>query len=66
MSRLAPLDKALVVILVPLYLLCFGLAAKTQIEGGGYLFAGLEVADAESCLVTAGEGVPTSAILLRR
>jgi len=25
-----------------------------------------QVADAESCLVTGGEGVPTSALLLRR
>ncbi len=32
MSRLAPLDKALVLILVPLWVVCFGLGVMTQIR----------------------------------
>jgi len=35
LSRLAPLDKALVLILVPLWVVCFSLGVKTQIRGGG-------------------------------
>ncbi len=33
MSRLAPLDKVLLVILVPLWLVCFGLSVRTQLRG---------------------------------
>jgi hypothetical protein len=55
LSRLAPLDKALVLILVPLWVVCFGLAVKTQIEGGGVAFLGLSLADAESHPVLTGD-----------
>ena len=33
---------------------------------GSLLALSSQVPDAESCLVTAGEGVPTSAVILRR
>jgi hypothetical protein len=33
LSRLATLDKALVLILVPLWMACFALGVKSQIEG---------------------------------
>jgi hypothetical protein len=55
LSRLAPLDKALVLILVPLWAVCFGLAVKTQIEGGGSANLGLSLADAESYPALTGE-----------
>ncbi|MEE8475005.1 MAG: hypothetical protein V3T01_06620, partial [Myxococcota bacterium] len=55
MNRFAPLDKALVLILVPLWVLCFALAVKTQIEGGGYASLGLSLADAESYPTLTGE-----------
>ncbi len=55
MSRLAPLDKALVLILVPLWVVCFALAVKTQIDGGGYASLGLSLADAESYPALTGE-----------
>jgi len=48
LSRLAPFDKALVLILVPLWVVCFSLAVKTQIEVRGYADLGLSLADAES------------------
>ncbi len=35
MSRLTPLDKALVLILVPLWVVCFALGVRTQVRGGG-------------------------------
>ncbi len=41
-------DKALVLILVPLWVFVFALALKTQIEGGGYAVLGLSLADGES------------------
>lgn len=40
MTRLAPLDKALVLILVPLWVVCFGFAVKLQLEGGGVALIG--------------------------
>jgi hypothetical protein len=57
LSRLAPLDKALVLILVPLWVVCFGLGVKAQFEGGGFGFVGLSLADAESYPVFNGEPV---------
>jgi len=47
-SRLAPLDKALVLILVPLWVVCFALGVRTQIRGGGVVQLGLSVEDADS------------------
>ena len=41
MSRLAPLDKALVLILVPLWAVVFVLAVRTQTETSGIVFIGL-------------------------
>jgi len=35
MSRLSPLDKALVLILVPLWVVCFVLSLKLQTEAQG-------------------------------
>jgi len=43
MSRLSPLDKALVLILVPLWVICFGLAVRTQLQGRGVAFLDLRV-----------------------
>ena len=48
MSRLAPLDKALVLILVPLWVVCFGLAVSWQIRGGGVAMMELSVEDRSS------------------
>ena len=48
MSRLAPLDKALVPILVLLWAICFGLALKAQVELGGIPPVELSLADSES------------------
>ncbi|MCZ6784464.1 MAG: hypothetical protein O7G30_14270, partial [Proteobacteria bacterium] len=55
MSRLAPLDRVLVLILVPLWVVCFGLAVRTQIRGGGLPFVGLSVENSESYPVLTGE-----------
>ena len=46
MSRLTAFDKALVLILVPLWAVCFGLAVRTQVLGGG--FAVLELVAEDS------------------
>ncbi|MDH3458236.1 MAG: PDZ domain-containing protein, partial [Gemmatimonadota bacterium] len=48
MSRLAPLDKALVLILVPLWVVCFSLGVRTQLRGGAVAMVGLSVEDADS------------------
>ncbi|MDH3213388.1 MAG: hypothetical protein OEM05_12970 [Myxococcales bacterium] len=57
MGRLEPLDKALVVILVPLWVVCFALSVRTQIDGGGVVAGGLglSVEDAESYPALTGE-----------
>ena len=34
LSRLASVDKALVLILVPLWVVCFALGVRTQVQGG--------------------------------
>jgi membrane-associated protease RseP (regulator of RpoE activity) len=41
MSRFAPLDRALVLILVPIWVVCFSLAMKVQLEGGGAALIGV-------------------------
>ncbi len=41
MSRLAPLDKVLVLILVPLWAICFGLSVRTQLRGDVYVGIGV-------------------------
>ena len=48
MSRLAPLDKALVLILVPLWVVCFALSVQTQVRGGGWAVVGLSLQDSQS------------------
>ncbi len=49
MSRLAPLDKALVLILVPIWVVCFALGVRTQVRGvAGHAALGLSVEDADS------------------
>ncbi len=55
MSRLAPLDKALVLILVPLWAVWFALGVKMQITVGGAAHLGLSLADAESYPALTGE-----------
>jgi len=55
LSRLAPLDKALVLILVPLWALCFSLGVKTQIRGGGAAQLELSLEDPESYPALTGE-----------
>jgi hypothetical protein len=55
LSRLAPLDKVLVLILVPLWAICFGLGVRAQVRGGGVAFVGLSVEDAESYPALTGE-----------
>ena len=48
MRRLAPLNRALVAILVPLWLVCFGLSIKTQLHGGQFPRLALSVEDGAS------------------
>ncbi len=48
LSRLAPLDKALVLILVPLWVVCFAVSVRTQLRGGGVATFAVSVEDAES------------------
>jgi class 3 adenylate cyclase len=55
LSRLTPFDKALLWILVPLWVVCFSLGVWTQIEGGRIAFIGLSVADADSYPALTGE-----------
>ncbi|MCZ6465204.1 MAG: hypothetical protein O7A09_12790, partial [Proteobacteria bacterium] len=56
MRRLAPLDKALVLILVPLWVVCFTLSVRTQVRGGGWLAGvGLSVEDSESYPALSGQ-----------
>jgi class 3 adenylate cyclase len=55
MSRLAPLDRALVLILVPLWVVCFGLAVQAQLRGGGLAVVSLSLEDADSYPVLTGE-----------
>ncbi len=55
MSRLAPLDKALVLILVPLWILCFALGVRTQVRGGGVAGVGLSVENTDSYPTLTGE-----------
>ena len=48
MSRLAPLDKALVLILVPIWVICFALGVRTAIQGGAeHPLLGLSVEGAD-------------------
>ena len=54
LSRLAPLDKALVLILVPLWMMCFGLGVRTQVRGGGLSAFDISVEDAASYPVLRG------------
>jgi class 3 adenylate cyclase len=58
LSRLAPLDKALVLILVPLWVVCFGLSVKTQIDGTRGMWVELSLADAQSYPVLTGRVTP--------
>jgi class 3 adenylate cyclase len=53
-SRLGPLDRALVLVLVPLWILCFGLAVRSQLLGHGVAPVELRVADGESYPVLTG------------
>ena len=55
MGSLTPLDRILVLILVPLWVVCFALAVTTQFEGGGTPFIGFSVAGVESYPVLNGE-----------
>jgi class 3 adenylate cyclase len=56
LSRLAPLDKALVLILVPIWVVCFALGVRTQVRGGGYTVGlALSVEDADHYPELTGE-----------
>ena len=55
MSRLAPLDKALVLILVPLWIVCLTLTVRTQVRGGGKVLLGVSVEDSGSYPVLTGQ-----------
>jgi class 3 adenylate cyclase len=55
LSRLAPLDRTLVLILVPLWLVCFGLGVRTQMLGLGVVQLVVSVEDAESYPTLTGE-----------
>jgi class 3 adenylate cyclase len=52
---LAPLDKALVLIFVPLWIVCFALGVRTQVMGGGDIHLELLLEDAQSLPVLTGE-----------
>jgi hypothetical protein len=58
LSRLAPFDKALVLILVPLWVVCFALGVRTQVRGGGVASIVLTVEDADHYPVLTGEFDP--------
>ncbi|MBW2236398.1 MAG: hypothetical protein JRG85_13495 [Deltaproteobacteria bacterium] len=56
MSRLTPLDRVLVLILVPIWVVCFALGVRTQVRGGGYTVGlGLSVEDADHYPELTGE-----------
>jgi class 3 adenylate cyclase len=55
LSRLAPLDRALVLILVPLWVVCFALGVRTQVRGTTAAMVGLSVEDADSYPALTGE-----------
>ncbi len=55
MSRLAPFDKALVWILVPLWIVCFALSVRTQLRGGGVAIVAVSIEDSESYPTLSGE-----------
>ena len=55
LSHLAPLDKALVLILVPLWVVWFGLGVRTQVLGLGTAAVGLVVEDADHYPVLSGQ-----------
>jgi class 3 adenylate cyclase len=55
LSRLRPIDRVLVLTLVPLWVVCFGLSIKTQLAGGGIAAIGLSVEDHASYPVVTGE-----------
>jgi len=54
LSRLGTLDKLLVLILVPLWLVCFSLTLRTQIRGGGFAMLELSIAGPDSYPVLTG------------
>ncbi|MBW2293334.1 MAG: hypothetical protein JRG94_13630, partial [Deltaproteobacteria bacterium] len=55
MSRLAPLDKMLVLILVPLWVVCFALGVRSEFRGGAVAMVGLSVEDSESYPALTGD-----------
>ena len=55
LRRLRPLDKAMVLILVPLWAVCFGLGIKAQVEVSGIPVVGLSFADEASYPELTGE-----------
>ncbi|MEE8474747.1 MAG: hypothetical protein V3T01_05310, partial [Myxococcota bacterium] len=55
MNRLTPLDKALVLILVPLWVVCFAVSVRTQLRGGGFATFAVSVEDAESYPTVQGD-----------
>ena len=61
MSRLAPLDKALVLILVPIWVVCFALGVRTQLRGGGIPALELSVAGGDDYPALTGDFSPLAA-----
>ncbi|MBW2447366.1 MAG: hypothetical protein JRG83_15730, partial [Deltaproteobacteria bacterium] len=55
MSRLAPLDKALVLILVPLWVVWFAVAVHSQVRGGGFPMVVVSLEGAEHYPEITGE-----------
>ena len=55
MSRLSPFDKALVLILVPLWVVCFALGVRLEVRGGAAALVALSVEDSESYPALTGD-----------
>ena len=58
MSRLAPFDKALVLILVPIWVVGFALGVLNLVEGGGSAVVALSVEDADHYPTLTGDFSP--------
>ncbi len=55
MSRLTPLDKALVLILVPIWVTCFALGLRSVVRGGAITFLGLSVEGSDRYPIVSGD-----------
>lgn len=55
MSHLSACDRALVLILVPVWAICFALGVKTVFDGGGLPYVGVSLASADAYPALTGE-----------